>query len=1157
MKPNRLSLLLWVYAWLQITVVTAQQRVDSVSALPASRQKDTVQVNTALRLGTEMRSVNLDSSKHFFSEAIALARQLSFWKGEVRALNALAISCGMMDQYADAIDVFQTALATANRHQLPLQAGDSYNGLGIVYKRLGDYSGSLSFYSKALGIYDSLNHDPSRAACRDNMAILYDLMKEDALARTYFRDALSIYDQSGDTLRSTLVRSNLAVHLLRTGELDEAISILVRNLEYYTENNKRLQESEEALNLGNAFFTAGRFTESKKMANHSLVLADSFHLEQIQVEALCLLANVHARLNEFRAAVDVGLRACAKADALEGLALKSKAFYALSHAYEKSGDFKRALSSFQQHKRFEDSLFNQNKSQAFMHQQVLLQVRDKDEQLRDQALQLVALDREVALETRWKVMLAITAMMLLIVALLYYQKYRTRIRHSRELEQQNFLIRNQKDEIEEINQQLQQQIVLRKESGETINYFASSLFGKNTIDEILWDVAKNCIVRLRLVDCVIYLVDEDRKVLVQKAAFGAKNPGQFHIKDPIEIPLGKGIVGSVAVKGVAEIVNDTSKDDRYIVDDETRNSELAVPLVVQNKVIGVIDSEHPDRNFFTLHHLESLTTIAAICASKIFQAEADQQANAAREIQREAEHIKKLDKIKSQFFANISHEFRTPLNLILAPLQKEGNLLPPEISMMTRNAKRLLRLVNQLLDLARIEVGMLETRNSFVNVFAFISDIANSFNLIAETGGKEYRVDVPTNDFVAGIDVDKLEKIVYNLLSNAFKFTPKGGAVSIVAKASDGVLKIHVGDNGIGIPKHLHNNIFDRFFQADASQTRSYEGSGIGLALTRELVDLMGGAIAVISDEGKGSLFMVTLPLAQMDVNEMTVSDPEVIDRSEDPFYIDDPSEVMTAGTDTVVNPELPVVLVVEDNADLRAYLHSLLSPSYNVLTAADGSQGLNIAKDKIPDLIVSDIMMPVMDGVSLTRKLRTDDRTYHIPIILLTARSDIESKLQGFETGAEQYLVKPFRTDELVAAIRVLVERQDRLKKKYTREFVVQPSEVVIQDRDATFLQRVIGCVEANLTEKNFSIDQLQQQIGMSRMQLHRKLKALTNQSASDFVRTIRLKRAAQLLSQPGMQVAEAAFLSGFNHLSYFSRCFREQYGVLPSDYLKTVTNP
>ena len=249
---------------------------------------------------------------------------------------------------------------------------------------------------------------------------------------------------------------------------------------------------------------------------------------------------------------------------------------------------------------------------------------------------------------------------------------------------------------------------------------------------------------------------------------------------------------------------------------------------------------------------------------------------------------------------------------------------------------------------------------------------------------------------------------------------------------------------------------------------------------------------------------------------------------------------------------DLPLVLMVEDNIDLIRYVKKELSGQFNIVEARNGEEGLSLAQKKIPDLIVSDIMMPIMDGVTLIKNLRGDDRTSHIPIILLTARDDGEMKIKGFEMGAEQYLVKPFEIDELSARIKSILGQRERLRKKYSQEFTLQPSDITLKNRDMIFLDKLVKIVEQNLTNETFAVEDLQNEIGMSRMQLHRKLKALTNQSTSDFIRSIKLKRAAQILRQPGIQIAEAAYLSGFNHTSYFSKCFKEKFGVLPSEYVR-----
>ncbi len=546
--------------------------------------------------------------------------------------------------------------------------------------------------------------------------------------------------------------------------------------------------------------------------------------------------------------------------------------------------------------------------------------------------------------------------------------------------------------------------------------------------------------------------------------------------------------------------------------------------------------------------------LAALSAYLLFNRYKLKQRSKRMQLELETKNIKQLDQMKSQFFANISHEFRTPLNLILAPLQSKKHPIPPqELDMMRRNAGRLLRLVNQLLDLARIEVGLMKPDNRTIEVSSFLNNIAVSFSPLAEIKSINYQIDIPERDYFISTDPDKLEKIVYNLLSNAFKFTPEDGKISIhLSKEKVDKIRLSVSDTGIGINKDLKAKIFERFYQIDASQTREYEGSGIGLALTKELIDLLGGEIHLDSQQGKGSTFTIIIPASPVAPDESEMN--EEIFETFVPLnpHLEEltlPSSNL-AHTPTSIAEDQALILFVEDNSDLRQYVKNQLGHVFRIQDASNGIEGLEIAKDSIPDLIISDVMMPKMDGVAMTKQLRQNELTSHIPIILLTARDDGETKIKGFETGAEQYLLKPFQIDELKARIESLLLQRKRLHEKFGREVTLAPKEVVLNNKDATFIENLIQIVEDNLENESFSIEQLQKEVGVSRMQLHRKLKGLVNQSAGEFVRTIKLKRAAQLLSQPGMQVTEVAYQSGFNHLSYFAKCFKEFYGVSPSHY-------
>jgi signal transduction histidine kinase/DNA-binding response OmpR family regulator len=533
-------------------------------------------------------------------------------------------------------------------------------------------------------------------------------------------------------------------------------------------------------------------------------------------------------------------------------------------------------------------------------------------------------------------------------------------------------------------------------------------------------------------------------------------------------------------------------------------------------------------------------------------------------LQTETANIKLLDRVKSQFFANISHEFRTPLQLILAPLQKQGTVTREEAYMMERNANRLLRLVNQLLDLAKAEMGMLTLNYQWDNLIGFLRQTALYFEPMATAKKLLYQIDLPASEPLVAYDSDKLEKIVYNLLSNAIKFTPSGGRVTLRVELRAEVdhqtgLWITVSDSGVGMPESLQNRIFDRFYQIDSSETRAFEGSGLGLALTKELIDLHDGSIRVSSLPESGSTFVVWLPL-KADVPSLH----DELHRVVSTIGVDQSPDTVTTTPDRLTKQEQveltqedkPTLLLVEDHAELNYYLRQQLSDRFQVVHAMQGDEGLLVARSLIPDLIISDIMMPVMDGFSLTRRLKEDDLTSHIPVILLTAKDDVDSRMEGFELGAEQYLAKPFVLDELVARINSLLAQRHLLRKKYSREVILQPAGTPIRDREAEFLEKTIRIIDEHLSEESFNVEILQQEMGMSRMQLHRKLKALTDQSASDFIRYIRLQRAADLLRQSGSPVAEVAYLSGFNHLSYFSKCFKEQFGILPSEFARQKNN-
>ncbi|MFQ5632192.1 MAG: ATP-binding protein, partial [bacterium] len=582
------------------------------------------------------------------------------------------------------------------------------------------------------------------------------------------------------------------------------------------------------------------------------------------------------------------------------------------------------------------------------------------------------------------------------------------------------------------------------------------------------------------------------------------------------------------------------------------------------------------RNFaWTSKNLEAKLVEVKDLSKKTLQQKIE-QARLEQELELEqihAEKLQEIDRMKSRFFANISHEFRTPLTLILGPLEKllSEKFQQPvkkQFRVMLRNGRRLLRLINQLLDLSKLEAGSMGLKARPENIIPLLKGIVLSFSSLAERKKINLKFEVAEDEIIVYVERDKLEKIVSNLLSNAFKFTPKRSEICVAVSTHPeehpsrpalnkggqrGVVEITVRDSGTGIPPERLERIFDRFYQADDLYTSEQGGSGIGLALTKELVELHHGEIQVTSELGKGSTFIVRLPLGKEHLKPEEIVEPaSIIAHPESSIQhpestIEYPESSIRKATSSL---ERPVILIVEDNADVRTYIRDYLGKDYEITEAIDGEQGFKKSVNAIPDLIISDVMMPKLDGYELCRNLKTDERTSHIPVILLTARAGGQSKVEGLETGADDYIIKPFDARELQVRVKNLIEQRRKLRERFAKEITLQPKDIAITSMDAQFLQKAMDVVEQNLSDPEFSTDMFAKQVAMSRMQLHRKLRALTDHSAHGFIRAYRLKRAAQLLQHQAGTVTEICYDVGFSSLSHFSKAFREQFGQSPSAF-------
>ena len=518
--------------------------------------------------------------------------------------------------------------------------------------------------------------------------------------------------------------------------------------------------------------------------------------------------------------------------------------------------------------------------------------------------------------------------------------------------------------------------------------------------------------------------------------------------------------------------------------------------------------------------------------------------------------LKELDKLKTTFFTNISHELRTPLTLILSPLQKllhkpQDKENEQALQLMHYNASKLTELINQLLDLSKLEAGKLSLQISKGNLNELLRIVSASFETMAHVKNISFKTTVDQTPNEAYYDEGKVQQVLNNLLSNAFKFTPEGKEVVLRSELKRNQIYITVADSGPGIPVEEQEQIFRRFHQSKTNAP-GITGTGVGLTLSKELALLHKGDITVESNYGQGAAFTFAFPISKSsyEADQIISTTAQITE-----------SELVTFGQSTLTENDYEkqvkenIALIVEDNTDLRHHMSSLLQDDFTVEVAENGKRGVEIAKKIIPDIIISDLMMPEMDGIELSEEIRKDEKTSHIPIIILTAKSDRETKLTGLETGADDFLTKPFDNKELSMRVNNLISQRKLLQEKYAKKITLSPTEVDLKSPDELFIQKALQIVNNNLSNSEFTVEQFQKEMGMSRMQLHRKLKSLTNFSASEFIRDLRLQRASSLLAINGINITEVAYSCGFNSTSYFTRCFKEKFGVIPSKHQEKVS--
>jgi len=533
----------------------------------------------------------------------------------------------------------------------------------------------------------------------------------------------------------------------------------------------------------------------------------------------------------------------------------------------------------------------------------------------------------------------------------------------------------------------------------------------------------------------------------------------------------------------------------------------------------------------------------------------------------ERTRMEELNKVKSRFFADISHEFKTPLTLIISPLKAIQKKLEKDenknqVNMMLRNSERLLVLINQILALSKLESGTEKLKASKVNIVKFSKKITDNFQTYAEEQFITFEVDIPEEPISVYIERDKIEKVLINLISNAFKFTPEFGRINFKLEAEEKQVKVSISDTGIGISGEQLEHIFKRFYRVKSKMKSS--GTGIGLSLSKELVELHKGKIEVKSVEGRGTTFEVLLPLGRdhLDASQVveiapnhTLSEDSKIELKD--FNVQTDQEESNSESEEV---NLPLVLIAEDNPDLRSFTRTYLQANYQIIEAENGLQAFQFARKNIPDIIITDWMMPEMTGFELTKKIRQDEKTSHIFIIMLTVKSSDESKEEGFNAGVDYYITKPFNPKLLDLRIQNILKTRKKYKSQVlTSNLTLNTNntkpkkDVSISSKDEAFLNKMIVIIDENISNSKLNIDFICKNIGFSKSQLYRKMKGLVGQSANEFIRSIRLKRAAELLLTENFTISEVTYKVGFNDLQYFRDCFKNQYEMTPSEYIQS----
>jgi signal transduction histidine kinase/DNA-binding response OmpR family regulator len=1085
-------------------------------------------------------NTNSDSLYLLSQYLLDLSTKLDDKKKQANAYHFKGIALARLSKMEEAMIAFEKSIDISSEIGYDYKIAAVSTHIGVAYTKNYDYDMAMNYFRKADSIYRKIGYRKGAAAFELYQCIVFYEKGDYPKALQHIYKSLEILDEVGEgkTSGRGWRLGNISMILADQGNYKEALEWALEARDIYKEKTDTLSQASNYQIIGRIYLEWGNYPTALEYLDKSLNIYRHLQLQEYEANTLIYIADVHIQKGDYRSAlkrIDEVLKIIGEVPDYK--ILYATCYERIGYIHDQLEDYTSSL----EHYNYSLQILEEIKSNGRIGElyDLMGQVHFKKG------------DNDFALEY-----------------------YRRALDINLEIGRIN----------EEAKNYMHMGSVIEKEGDHTsaLEYYYKS----REISERIGDKKGSAEVylnigRLRFKEGDLgkakYWAENSHRLILELGALKLERDA-CNLLYKINRELGNGSLALSFYERCNTLKDSLKIDEAYKqlqqIEFERQRAVDSLAMVEKNLKSELefkekLNKERNTRNTYMFAGLGILLIAGGLFSRMLYIRRTNKELELKNKIiAQEKEKAVHSEKAKEQFFDNVSHEFRTPLTLILGPLgealeKTTDSKVKPNLEIMHRNASRLQKMIDELLDLSKLEFGKVKLETRKINLVKLTAEFLQSFESLADQRNIELGFKSMANEYLLWVDAEKIRKVLANLLSNAFKYTRKGGKISVkISESYDrtGVL-LTVSDTGIGIPENKLPHIFERFYQAGDTTPGQQAGTGIGLALTKELVQLHQGTIEVESTQGIGSTFIVFLPsgMAHLKPEELADANNEtkkiqtlpgnqydLAEEKEQPDF----SQVPNGNGNG--NNDHPKILIVEDNDDMRAYIRSQIMEDFEILEANNGVEGLEMAYEFIPDLIISDVMMPEMDGNEMTEKLKTDLRTSHIPVVILTARASVESKIEGLETGADAYLTKPFTSKELCVRVRKLIEQRQKLQRFYERNLNIGlvPETDDLVSMEEQFLHKATQVVHAHMADTDFDSTYFAAEMALSRAQLHRKIKALTNKTTNDFIRTIRLNRAAELLKEHTDNVTQIAYETGFSSLSWFAKVFKEKFGVSPSEY-------